>query len=338
LSGLRRFTYLVIRRMLLWFFTLWIGLTVTFVISRASPIDPGAQLISRLVAYGANLRPEELELYKRQLLALYGLDKPLWMQYLSFLKGAFTLNFGPSFAFFPTSVNEIIANSLLWTVILLVTSVVISWALGVILGVLSAVFEGRRFAKVLEGISIGLYPLPYTVLALVLFFLFAGVLPVYRGVGGALEAPSLSLSFITSAMSRVWLPALSMVILSTAWWLLSTRGLAMSTKREDFVKYAILRGIPSKIVIRRYVFRNVLLPQVTALALQLGYIFTGALVTEYIFSYPGLGRLLALAVTNADYNLMLGILTYSIMGVATAALILDLIYPLIDPRIRYGGG
>lgn len=337
LSSVYKLTRFVLRRVILWLFTMWVGLTVTFIVSRASPVDPGSQLISRLLGYGATLRPEEIELFREQLLALYGLNKPLWLQYFDFLRSAFTFNFGPSFAFFPVSVNEIIANSILWTLILLTSATIISWILGVVLGTLVAFLENRGFARVLEGISIGLYPLPYTVLALVLFILFAGVIPIYRGVGGSLEAPSLSSYFILSAFNRAWLPALSLIILSVAGWLLSTQALAKNVKQEGYVKYAVMRAVPLKIILGRYIFKNVALPQITALALQLGYVFTGALVTEYIFSYPGLGRLLSLAISNADYNLMLGILTYSIVGIATAALILDLIYPLIDPRIRYGG-
>jgi len=327
----------VTSRLLFFLLTVWVGLTATFIVSRASPIDPSVILVSRLLAMGSHLRPEEIFAMRQQILELYGLDKPVYMQYLLFIKGVLSGNLGPSFAFFPTPTIDLIRNSISWTVLLLGFSTILSWIIGNVIGVLAAVFSRSRISKALEWIAMGLYPVPYVILAILLFLFFSLTIPMYRGVGGAgMVMPSLSVSYILEVLTRLSIPALSIILGSSASWFLSMKALALSVKGEDFVSYAIIRGLGRKVV-TKYVMRHSLLPQITSLALSLGYIFNGALVTEYIFSYPGLGRLLYQAITNADYNLMLGILSYSIMGVALAAFVLDLIYPLIDPRIRYGG-
>ncbi|MEM4528681.1 MAG: ABC transporter permease [Desulfurococcaceae archaeon] len=175
------------------------------------------------------------------------------------------------------------------------------------------------------------------VLALVLFIVFSIVVPVYSGVGGAgFMKPELSWEFLKAAISRAWLPALTLIIIWVAAWFVGAYMLTLSVKREDYVFYATIRALPRNKLISRYVLKNVALPQITALTLSLGNVFSGALATEYLFTYPGLGYLILLSLQRADFNLLLGICAYSITGVAVAAFILDIIYPFIDPRIRYG--
>ena len=147
--------------------------------------------------------------------------------------------------------------------------------------------------------------------------------------------PSLSLSFILDILKHAFLPALSLVIVSYGGWFVSMRALVINTMSEDYVAFAEAMGLSKYKIMFKYVIRNSLLPQVTGLIIQLGSIFNGALVTETVFSYPGLGSILYRAVSDGDFNLMMGIVVYSIIGVASAALVLDLIYPLVDPRIRY---
>lgn len=144
------------------------------------------------------------------------------------------------------------------------------------------------------------------------------------------------MEFISAAISRAWLPALSIIVLWQASWYLSTHLLTLTVKRENYYMYAVVRGLPPRTLFSRYLLRNVMLPQITALALSLGNIFSGAVATEYIFAYPGLGMLFLMALQRADYNLILGLAAFSITGIAMAAFILDVIYPLIDPRIRTG--
>jgi len=316
---------------------IFIGLTVVFIATRLSPRNPVGEIIGRLTSMGASLSAEEVEIMRKTILELFGLDQPLWMQYLLFLKNILMWNFGPSYIYFPIPVSNIISNYIWWTVFLLITTIIISWLLGVVLGVLASYFEGKSISKVLNLICSILYPIPYVVFALVLYLVFGVVVGIYRGLGGAgFIKPSFSIEFINAVLSRVWLPAISLIILWIAGWLLSTYLLAVGVRREDYVNYAIVRGLPRGTILSRYLLKNVMLPQVTGLALSLGNLFSGALATEYIFSYPGLGYLYLLALTRADYNLLLGISAYSIVGVAFAAFLVDLIYPFIDHRVRYG--
>jgi len=327
----------ILRRLIVTILVVLIGLTLLFVATRISPRDPASELIGRITGYGGGLSGEELENMRRVVLQLYGLDKPIHEQYLDFLKGVLTWNFGPSLAFFPSQVQDIISRNIWWTILLMITTLVISWAAGILLGVLASYFERSRLSKAFLVLSSALYPLPYVILALVLFMIFSILIPIYKGVGGTgFVQPSLSWDFVLAVISRAWLPALSLIVLWIAMWFLTTYLLGLSLKREDYIFYAEVRGLSRGNIVLGYMGKNVLLPQITALILNLGNMFSGALVTEYMFSYPGLGYLMMLALQRADFNLLLGICSYSIVGVAVAGLILDTIYPLIDPRIRYG--
>jgi len=320
---------------------LFTGLTIAFLVSRLNPLDPANMLIQRLTAsYGANiLRPEEIETFRKTLLALFGRDRPLWEQYLSYLTGVFTFNFGPSFTYFPTSVSSIISSYLPWTVFLLLFSTIVSWIIGITMGVFASIFERRTSGKILNWVSLLVYPIPITILALVFLVLFAAQLRVYTiSPGGGVKSFGFDLKTIIGMFSKAWLPSLTLVFYNTMVWALGTKGLTDVVRSEDYVRYAVIRGLQLRYIYTRYLLKGVLPPQLTALGLALGGIFSGAMVIEQAFSYPGLGSLLALAVASNDYPIMLGIVSYSIIGVALAAFILDLIYPLIDPRIRYGVG
>ena len=156
------------------------------------------------------------------------------------------------------------------------------------------------------------------------------------GVGYAIGLrPGWNWPFVSSVIKNSLLPALSIILINYGWWFLSMKALSSDITEEDYVKFAEIKGIPAGQVMTRYVIRNALLPQVTQLAMALGTVFGGALLTEVIFAYPGLGSLVYMAVSNSDYNLMMGINSLSIIAVATAGLIIDLAYPLLDPRVRY---
>jgi peptide/nickel transport system permease protein len=145
----------------------------------------------------------------------------------------------------------------------------------------------------------------------------------------------LTLARVIDILHNSILPGLTLVLANFGWNILGMKALAFSTKEEAFVNFSRLKGVPDGSIMTRYVFRNAILPQVTALALSIGGVFNGALITEMLFSYPGLGSLMRTAVANADYNMLYGTISLSIVAVATAALLIDLAYPLFDPRIRY---
>ena len=327
----------IIPRLIQYFVVIFIGITITFLVPRFTPIDPVQTTINRLSSYGgAYMEPEALASLQNTLKELYGLEGTLFEQYLAFWKHLFTFDFGPSLSMFPTPVMQIIFNSLPWTLFLLLSSILISWIIGNILGGLAGYFKDKKWSDILAVIAMSIYPVPYYVMALLLVILFVYIFPIFPMMGGYSIGiqPSFSWSFIMNVIKHSILPAISLIIIGIGWWFLSMRSLTSNIVAEDFVTYVEFAGLPKNKILFSYVMRNGILPQITALGLQLGGIFNGAIITEVAFSYPGVGLLLKNAVTSGDFNLMMGISVFSIIAIATASLIVDLLYPLFDPRIR----
>jgi len=320
-------------------FTFLIGTLILFLITRLSPINPVETMISKLSMMSTTISQEQFESMKRTLMSIYGLDKPLFIQYLSFMKGLLMGDLGPSFSFFPTPVTELIFRAMPWTVGLLTVSIVIAWFAGNLIGAIAGFFEQKRFSKFLEGFFLVLSLVPYPVLALTLMLLFVFLIPIFPYFGGAPAGmiPQFSLQYVFGIIKHAFLPALSLILVYMGASVVTMRALTISVKTEDFTEYAFLRGLPRNHILWHYVFRNSLLPQITGLTLSIGQVFGGALITESIFSYPGLGQLSYYAIVNGDYNLLMGVTFFSLVGICIAVLLLDFIYPLIDPRVRVGG-
>jgi peptide/nickel transport system permease protein len=217
---------------------------------------------------------------------------------------------------------------------LLIMTTTISWTLGNLIGLVAGFFHNNRSATVLEVVGVLLYPIPYYILALVFILVLAYIFPIFP-LSTTIRPGPMTLEKARLILYNSFLPALTLVTAGFGWNILSMKSLAFSTKEEPYVKFARLKGVLPRNIMVNYVFRNALLPQVTALALSMGTLFNGALLTEILFSYPGLGLLMRSAVGSGDYNMLYGTITMTIIAVATAALIIDLIYPLFDPRIRY---
>jgi peptide/nickel transport system permease protein len=290
--------------------------------------------MGRLTAF-QGLSPEATLELRESLEDLYGLDGTMLDQYISFWKRVIRGDLGPSFTSFPMTVNAMIRTSIGWTVGLLGTALLISWFLGLILGSLAAYSPNRWSSKVVENLLIIVYPIPYYIVAFILLMLFAYYIPIFPLVGGAKGSPSLTLGYISSLFRHSFLPALSIVIGGTAFRFIMAKALASTEMSSDYIQYAELAALPKRRIVWSYLIRNTMLPQVTDLGLSLGLIFSGALITEVVFGYPGLGYTLYSAIISADYNLIMGITLLSIVGIATASLIVDLTYPFLDPRIRY---
>ena len=233
------------------------------------------------------------------------------------------------------TVNQMIRSSIGWTLGLLGMTIMISWFLGVILGGIGAYSPHRWSSKFVENILIIAYPIPYYIIAFVLLMLFTFYWPVFPLVGGGKGTPSFSVAYLTSLVRHAFLPALSIIIGATAFRYIMARALASTEVNSDYVQYAEMAALPKNKILRSYIIRNTMLPQVTDLGLSLGLIFSGALITEVVFGYPGLGYTLYNGIIAADYNLIMGITLLSIVGIATASLLVDLTYPMLDPRIRF---
>lgn len=313
---------------------IFVGITLTFFIPRLSPISPVDQMLGRLSAFQVQ-DPRAVMQLRETLIDLYGLEGSIFTQYLNYWKRLLQFDLGPSFYVFPTPVSELIGNAIWWTVGLLLVSTIISWFLGLILGTMAGYFPDRVWSRVLDSVLITIYPTPYVILAILLVFLFAFIFPIFPLVGGASGRAEFTLSYLTSILFHGFLPALSLLLGATAFRFIIAKALTATERASDYVQYAEMAALPKRKILFFYVARNTLLPQVTDLGLSFGTIFGGALITEVIFSYPGIGFSLLLGINNGDFNLIMGITILSVIGIAVASLIVDLTYPLFDPRVRY---
>ncbi|HRJ40672.1 MAG: ABC transporter permease [Caldilineaceae bacterium] len=323
-------------RVMSYLIVLFVGITVTFFLPRFMPSDPVENYIYELQSQaGQSLGPDEIVALRETLSQIYGLEGNLFTQYLGYIERVVLhFDFGPSFSSFPTPVLEFIYRALPWTLGLLVVTTVIAWTLGNLIGLVAGYFNDSKAANTMEVVGVLIYPIPYYIVALVLILTLAYVWPIFPLTTTIRPGP-LTLEKMRLILYNSFLPALTIVIASLGWNILSMKALAFANKEEGYVTFARLKGTPPRTIMTTYVFRNSILPQITGLSLSLGAIFNGALLTEILFSYPGMGLLMRSAAGAGDYNMMYGTITVSIFAVATAILVIDLLYPLFDPRIRY---
>ncbi|MBD3848513.1 ABC transporter permease [Bosea sp. SSUT16] len=313
----------------------FIGVNLAFVITHASPIDPVEQSISAVTSFGSTA-PEAIAAMRASLQELYGLKGTLAEQYLTFWSRVLRGDFGPSLSAFPTPVSTLIGRALPWTAGLLIVSTLITWVLGNWLGGLAGYYQRNRTLKLMGVVAMGVHPIPYYIVALLLLIVFGFLWPVLPITGGSAMnlQQGWNWSFVSSVARHSVLPALSLILIGLGSWFLGMRSLVSNIVTEDYVVYAEIAGLDSRRVLGSYVMRNALAPQVTGLAMSLGGIFNGAVITEKVFGYPGVGTLLVDAVYAGDYGLVLGVTTVSIIAVSVGVLVIDLLYPLIDPRVE----
>jgi peptide/nickel transport system permease protein len=330
------FLQYAVKRIGVYFLVLFIGITITFFVPRLMPTNPIDNYISQMQSRaGQTLTPEATRQLRESLEQLYGLKGSIFTQYVDYLKRiVLHFDFGPSLSSYPRPVSEMVFAALPWTVGLLLTTTLIAWLLGNLVGLVAGYFHNNRAASVLEVLGVVLYPIPYYILALIVILIFAYVWPIFP-LAATFTSGSLTFAQIGTILYNSALPALTLVLAGFGWNILSMKSLAYATKEEPYAVFARLKGTSDWTRMTSYVFRNAMLPQITSLVLSVGTIFSGALLTEILFSYPGLGLLMRTAAGSGDYNLLYGTITMSIIAVASAGLILDLIYPLFDPRIRY---
>lgn len=311
------------------------ALTVLFFVPRFGPTDPVEAMLAKVASQGAYMEAAQVDALRQSLSDTFGLSGSLLEQYWAFIKRiVVTADFGPSLSMYPTPVMELIWNALPWTFGLLLTSTLIAWVLGNFVGLASGWKPESPSSRIMEGIAICLYPIPYYILALVLSILFSYVWKIFPLTTTIRGAPW-SWDLITSIVWNSFLPAMSIVIVVFGWWVISVKAQTATLKEEEFIRYARLKGLGDGRILSRYVLPNAILPQITFLALQIGLMFNGSLITEILFDYPGLGLLIYSAVLQGDFNLLMGTISLSVIAVATATMVIDLIYPLLDPRIRH---
>ncbi len=318
------------RKLLIYALTFFVAATIDWMIPRFMPGDPVQSMLSRR-QIPPEAVPDVIAYYNR----LFGLDVPIWQQYLNFWGSLFHGDLGRSVYLSGRPVVDTIMAAVPYTLALLIPAILLSWWVGNSFGAMAA----RR--KVLDNaiLPIGyiLTATPYMWLAIVIAWVLGTIFrifPISGGYGYALE-PSLSIEFATSLFSHWVMPFLSLFLVQLGGWAIGMRNMIIYELDADYSRYLAALGAPSGLI-RRYAFRNAVLPQVTGLALQLGVVVAGALVTEIVFSYPGLGKLLLAAVQNEDYFLLQGIFLFVIVGVLVANFLVDIAYVLLDPRTRVG--
>jgi len=319
----------ILRRLLFYVVAAWVALTINFFIPRAMPGNAVQSVMSKFT----NLQPAA---YKA-LQALLGVGHAgsIWSQYVSYLNDIFHFNFGTDVSQYPASVSSLLAQTLPWTIVLVGTATVIAFLIGTGLGIVAGWRHGGSLDRVLPGLMF-LQAIPYFFFALILVDLLAvktHVFPTGQGYDNGL-IPGWHADFIGSAIFHSLLPALTIILTSIAGWMLQMRNVMITTIGEDYVIAAQAKGLSSRRVVFSYAARNALLPQLQGFGLAVGFVISGALVMEIVFSYPGIGLLLLNAVTSNDYPLMQAIFLVITFAVLIANLIVDMIIVFADPRAR----
>jgi peptide/nickel transport system permease protein len=328
--------FYIARRFGVFLLIVWLAATLNFFLPKLSGTDPVRTKLLEQASLGgyAHAGIEDMvKVYQKQ----FGLDQPLYVQYLRYMGNVARGDLNYSIANYPRTVVSMISEALPWTIGLLGLTTVFSFAVGTFLGALLAWPGAPRWLQWLMPPLWALHAIPFFLLGLVLMWLLAfqfQILPIFGGYTAGAKA-GWTLGFILDVLRHAVLPALSIVLVSIGGWALAMRGMMVTTMGEDYVTFADAKGLRSATIFTRYCMRNAILPQTTALALALGQILSGAVLVEVIFGYPGIGALLFQAIQENDFFLIQGIVITVIVGLGFATLLIDILYPWLDPRISY---
>lgn len=322
----------------------WAAATINFVLPQLSPRDPVQEQVTQKIAMMGEDSRDAAEMVE-ELRRIYGLDKPLWQQYLQYLWNSFRFELGRSIYQYPRPVMDIIGQTIWWTVGFAGTATVMAFILGTVIGALVGWSKAPRFFGYLIPPLATFSAVPGFILALILIYFLAFkaqqwtggrfYFPLRGGYSNTTVVDVKSFEFWKDVVWHSILPALSMLLVTTGGWALGMRAMMVTVEGADYITFAEAKGLKGSRIFFRYALRNCLLPQTTALAMQLGAIVTGAVLVETMFNYPGIGSRLNQAIAQFDYYVMYGIIFFLVVGVAVATFFVDLMYPILDPRISY---
>jgi peptide/nickel transport system permease protein len=308
----------------------WASLTLNFLIPRLMPGDPASAMFAR---FQGQLQPEAIQALRE---AFGFTNEPLLQQYFTYGRNILQGNLGLSVSYFPATVTEVIGTGLGWTLLLSGVAVIISFLLGTLLGVIATWRRGGWLDSTLPPMLSFLGAFPYFWLAMMLLYglgFTLGAFPLRHAYSDQL-APDGSLEFLLSVAEHMVLPAASIVIATLGGWMLGMRSTMVGVLAEDYITLANAKGLSQGRIMFHYAARNALLPNITGFGMALGFVLSGSLLTEIVFSYPGQGYLLIQAVRNQDYPLMQGIFLTITLAVLAANLLVDILYIWLDPRTR----
>lgn len=318
------------RKLLIYVLTFFLAVTIDWLIPRLMPGNPVQNMLAR-----AQLHAGAYEVIYNYYSRLFGLDLPMWRQYLNFWWALFHGDLGTSVLLFPTPVIQVIMRAVPYDVFLLLPSISLGWLAGNWFGAFAA--RSKWLDNTISPLGYILTATPYMWLGILLAWalgIVAGLFPIAGAYSFALR-PAFSWTFISSLLHHWFLPFVSLFLVEFGGWAIGMRNMIIYELEADYSHYLEALGAP-KGLIRRYAFRNAMLPQLTGLALKLGTIVAGALATEIVFSYPGIGYLILGAIQNKDYFLLQGCFLFIIIGVLLANFVIDLVYVVVDPRTRMG--
>jgi peptide/nickel transport system permease protein len=319
-----------VRKLTIYLLTFFLAVTIDWIIPRFMPGNPIQTMLSR-----AALRAEAVEVMRGYYLKAFGLDVPIWQQYLNFWKAVFHGDLGVSVYLFPKPVIKVIAEAIPYTMAILVPAIILSWIAGNKFGAFAA--RRKWLDSTLLPMGYFLTATPYMWLGILLAWGFGvalGWFPIAGGYSFAMT-PNLSWKFFLDLLWHWFLPFASLFLVMFGGWAIGMRNMIIYELEADYSQYLESLGAPRRLI-RSYAFRNAILPQITGLALQMGTIAAGAVVTETVFSYPGIGSLIVQAIQNQDYFLIQGCFLFIIIGVLLANFIVDIVYLIVDPRTRRG--
>ena len=320
----------ILHRLGFYLLAAWAALTLNFFLPRLMPGDPATALFAR---FRGQLRPEAMQALREA----FGLtQEPLLAQYFTYLGHVLRGDFGVSVAYFPSPVSSIIGTGLVWTMFLAGSAVIVSFAVGTLLGVAAAWWRGGWMDTILPPALALLGAFPYFWLAMVALYVFGfqlGWFPIGHAHGDDVT-PGWNAAFLADVLRHAALPIGTVVLATLGGWMLSMRNTMVAVLGSDYVNLARAKGLSPSRVVLRYAARNALLPSVTGFGMALGFVLGGSLLTEIIFSYPGQGYLLVQAVQSQDYPLMQGIFLVITLAVLGANWLVDIAYLWLDPRTR----
>jgi peptide/nickel transport system permease protein len=326
----------LLRRFGLFLLIIWSAATLNFLIPKLTPRNPLREKLLAEAARTGYIPPgfaEMVESYERK----FGLDQPIWVQYARYMGDLLRFDLGYSIASYPKTTMELIGEAIPYTIGVLTFATFLAFLIGTLLGALMGWERSSFFVRhILPSITI-FGAVPAFVLGLILFYFLSfrwKILPL-AGAYSAGTVPGFTLSHILDLLRHAILPALTVVITSAGGWAIGMRGMMVTVQGEDYMTFAEAKGLKGWRLFYKYGVRNAMLPQVTGLALAFSYIVAGSVLVEQVCRYPGIGQLLAVSITRLDYGVIYGIVFVLTVTIAAAMFLMDLIYPLLDPRISY---
>jgi peptide/nickel transport system permease protein len=320
----------LLRHLGLYLVAIWVSLTLNFLLPRTMPGDPVTALIGRM---HGKFSPEQIEALRKA----YGFtNAPILQQYFAYLSHVLTGDFGLSISAYPAKVSAIISTALMWTVLLGIVTLLVGFVLGTILGVIVAWRRGGILDSVLPSLFNFIGSFPYFFLAMLALFILGFLLkwfPMSHAYSDLLS-PGWTWEFVGSVAFHLVLPAGTVILVSVGGWLIGMRSTMIAVLAEDYITMAEAKGLPQWQVMFQYAMRNAILPNFTQFGMSIGFILGGQILTEIVFSYPGLGFYLVRAVTAHDYPLMQALFLMITVAILIANLIVDLLYVRLDPRVR----